>query len=170
MSSKKQSTKNSLNASKNLNADVQNQLKEFYSVAKEKLLTLKKEVENSEKEYETQKEIKENKEVKEDKEIKGGEEVKDNKVNIDNNNLDFKYEILPEDQTNFDLSFKIIVIGDSGVGKSCLTSLFSFISSFSLSSFISLFSKSSLISPFSSSIPGRVNSGGLSFESDIVFY
>ena len=34
---------------------------------------------------------------------------------------DFKYEILPEDYTNFDLSFKLIVIGDSGVGKSCLT-------------------------------------------------
>ena len=31
------------------------------------------------------------------------------------------YEILPEDYQNFDLSFKIIVIGDSGVGKSCLT-------------------------------------------------
>lgn len=63
MSSKKQSTKNSLNASKNLNADVQNQLKEFYSVAKEKLLTLKKEVENSEKEYETQKEINQKKDL-----------------------------------------------------------------------------------------------------------
>ena len=35
--------------------------------------------------------------------------------------IDFKYEILSEDFTNFDLSFKIIVIGDSGVGKSCLT-------------------------------------------------
>ena len=63
MSSKKQSTKNSLNASKNLNADVQNQLKEFYSVAKEKLLTLKKEVENSEMEYETQKEINQKKDL-----------------------------------------------------------------------------------------------------------
>lgn len=63
MSSKKQSTKNSLNASKNLNSDVQNQLKEFYSVAKEKLLTLKKEVENSEKEYETQKEINQKKDL-----------------------------------------------------------------------------------------------------------
>ena len=31
------------------------------------------------------------------------------------------YEILPEEFQNFDLSFKIIVIGDSGVGKSCLT-------------------------------------------------
>jgi Ras-related protein Rab-2A len=33
----------------------------------------------------------------------------------------YSYEILPEDYTNFDLSFKLIVIGDSGVGKSCLT-------------------------------------------------
>ena len=33
----------------------------------------------------------------------------------------FKYEILPDDYTQYDLSFKIIVIGDSGVGKSCLT-------------------------------------------------
>ena len=32
-----------------------------------------------------------------------------------------KYEILPDDYTQYDLSFKIIVIGDSGVGKSCLT-------------------------------------------------
>ena len=31
------------------------------------------------------------------------------------------FEILPEDFQNYDLSFKIIVIGDSGVGKSCLT-------------------------------------------------
>ena len=31
------------------------------------------------------------------------------------------YEILPEDITQYDLSFKMIVIGDSGVGKSCLT-------------------------------------------------
>jgi small GTP-binding protein len=34
---------------------------------------------------------------------------------------DSKIEVLPEDYSNYDLSFKIIVIGDSGVGKSCLT-------------------------------------------------
>ena len=33
-----------------------------------------------------------------------------------------KLETLPEDYPQYDLSFKIIFIGDSGVGKSCLTS------------------------------------------------
>ncbi len=37
------------------------------------------------------------------------------------NTTNYKYEVLPEDATNFDLSFKLIVIGDCGVGKSCLT-------------------------------------------------
>ena len=34
---------------------------------------------------------------------------------------DYKYELLPDDFTKYDLNFKLIVIGDSGVGKSCLT-------------------------------------------------
>ena len=38
-----------------------------------------------------------------------------------NNNSDLNYEILPDDYTQYDLSFKVIVIGDCGVGKSCLT-------------------------------------------------
>lgn len=33
----------------------------------------------------------------------------------------YNVEILEEDHSQFDLSFKLIVIGDSGVGKSCLT-------------------------------------------------
>ena len=31
------------------------------------------------------------------------------------------YEILPDDYPKYDLSFKIIIIGDQGVGKSCLS-------------------------------------------------
>jgi Ras-related protein Rab-6A len=34
---------------------------------------------------------------------------------------DFKIEFLPEDYPQYDLSFKLIFIGDSSVGKSCLT-------------------------------------------------
>ena len=34
---------------------------------------------------------------------------------------DLSHEILPEDYPTYDLTFKIIVIGDSFVGKSCLT-------------------------------------------------
>ena len=34
---------------------------------------------------------------------------------------DYKWELLPDDYTKYDMNFKIIVIGDSGVGKSCLT-------------------------------------------------
>jgi small GTP-binding protein len=35
--------------------------------------------------------------------------------------MEKNYEILPEDYPNYDLSFKVIVIGNSGVGKSCLS-------------------------------------------------
>ena len=34
---------------------------------------------------------------------------------------DVKVELLPEDYAQYDLSFKLIIIGDSGTGKSCLT-------------------------------------------------
>jgi len=37
------------------------------------------------------------------------------------NDEDLNVELLPEDYAQYDLSFKLIVIGDSGVGKSCLT-------------------------------------------------
>lgn len=36
-------------------------------------------------------------------------------------NKELTIEILEEDTSNYDLSFKIIIIGDSGVGKSCLS-------------------------------------------------
>ena len=32
-----------------------------------------------------------------------------------------KYEILAEDFSEYDLSFKMIIVGDSGIGKTCLT-------------------------------------------------
>lgn len=51
------------------------------------------------------------------KDEKEGEEKdeKEKKSEIDDNELDnMKYEILNEDSQEFDLSFKIIVIGDSG--------------------------------------------------------
>ena len=35
---------------------------------------------------------------------------------------EYKVELLPEDYPQYDLSFKLIFIGDSSVGKSCLTS------------------------------------------------
>jgi small GTP-binding protein len=38
-----------------------------------------------------------------------------------NSDEQLSYEILPDDYTQYDLSFKLIVIGDSSVGKSCLT-------------------------------------------------
>jgi len=42
----------------------------------------------------------------------------DNKASNPDN---YKVEVLPEDYPQYDLSFKLIFIGDSGVGKSCLT-------------------------------------------------
>ena len=35
--------------------------------------------------------------------------------------INIKYEVLSEDPSNFDFNYKIILIGDSSVGKSCLT-------------------------------------------------
>ena len=40
---------------------------------------------------------------------------------VENDLEKIKVELLPEDQSKFDLSFKMIVLGDPGVGKSCLT-------------------------------------------------
>ena len=36
-------------------------------------------------------------------------------------NQNYKVEVLPQNLDEYDLCFKIIIIGDSGVGKSCLT-------------------------------------------------
>jgi small GTP-binding protein len=40
---------------------------------------------------------------------------------MNNTQDELNYEILPDDYTQYDLSFKLIVIGDQAVGKSCLT-------------------------------------------------
>ena len=44
----------------------------------------------------------------------------ENDNNNNNNNVN-DYEILDEDHSEYDLAFKIIIIGNSGVGKSCLS-------------------------------------------------
>ena len=50
------------------------------------------------------------------------EENKDNINEGEEEDEDVKIELLPEDYAQYDLTFKLIFIGDSGVGKSCLTS------------------------------------------------
>ena len=54
----------------------------------------------------------------ETKEEETKEEQKEEKAN-ENKEQDF--EILREDYPHYDISFKIIVIGNAGVGKSCLS-------------------------------------------------
>ena len=57
-------------------------------------------------------------------EIRKKREEKENQDSKENHEKEEKqedYEILREDFPNYDLSFKIIVIGNSGVGKSCLS-------------------------------------------------
>lgn len=51
--------------------------------------------------------------------IKENEKEKENEG--DNNSSDFSIKILPSDYKESDINFKIIVIGDTNVGKSCLT-------------------------------------------------
>ena len=60
MSSQK---KSNISSKQSLSADVRGQLSEFYKVAKEKLLAVKKDVETSKKEYEAQKEKNRKKEL-----------------------------------------------------------------------------------------------------------
>ncbi len=45
--------------------------------------------------------------------MENNNEVNENR-NITLNQKDNNYEILPEDDSNYDISFKIIVIGNSG--------------------------------------------------------
>ncbi len=53
---------------------------------------------------------------KEDNKIENETKEKDKKIEIKQNQLnDKKYEILKEDYPEFDLSFKVIVIGNSGI-------------------------------------------------------
>ena len=48
--------------------------------------------------------------------------MNDNSKENEKNQKEYKYEILPEDYAGEKhLNFKLIIIGDSGVGKSCLT-------------------------------------------------
>ena len=54
-------------------------------------------------------------------EVESNNNCKENETDKELENLVKNYEILREDYPNYDLLFKIIVIGNSGVGKSCLS-------------------------------------------------
>ena len=51
----------------------------------------------------------------------GNKKMDPNQKGIPVEDDEFTIELLPEDFAQYDISFKIIVIGDSSVGKSCLT-------------------------------------------------
>ena len=62
---------------------------------------------------------------KEEEELPQKEESKEKPKETDNGSNVIKkgedYELLAEDYSNYDIAFKIIVIGNAGVGKSCLS-------------------------------------------------
>ena len=62
---------------------------------------------------------------KEEEESSQKEEIKEKPKETDNGSNVIKkgedYELLAEDYSNYDIAFKIIVIGNAGVGKSCLS-------------------------------------------------
>ena len=62
---------------------------------------------------------------KEEEESSQKEESKEKPKETDNGSNVIKkgedYELLAEDYSNYDIAFKIIVIGNAGVGKSCLS-------------------------------------------------
>ena len=62
---------------------------------------------------------------KEEEELPQKEEIKEKSKETDNGSNVIKkgedYELLAEDYSNYDIAFKIIVIGNAGVGKSCLS-------------------------------------------------
>ena len=66
-----------------------------------------------------------NEENEENKENKENEENKENKENEENEeneeDEEFEIEFLSENYGQYDLTFKLIILGDQAVGKSCLT-------------------------------------------------
>jgi len=62
---------------------------------------------------------------KEEEELPQKEEIKEKPKETDNGSNVIKkgedYELLAEVYSNYDIAFKIIVIGNAGVGKSCLS-------------------------------------------------
>ena len=85
------------------------------SIEKENKINNNEQDENKNQEDNTKKEEKEEKEEKKENEEKDEKQQKKEKKEIIDNELDnMKYEIINEDSQEYDLSFKIIVIGDSG--------------------------------------------------------
>ena len=81
----------------------------------ENTLSNEKEKKINSNEQEENKNQEENTKKDENEEKDENQQKKEKKFEINDNDLDnMKYEIINEDSQEFDLSFKIIVIGDSG--------------------------------------------------------